>query len=158
MFDFSVSTINPKYVKLFSIKNALKMKQLVTILLLFTITFSFSQTMVGATYDEVITKYSGENLKPMHSIYIGNREYKSLLLVRKDYRVNFTFNESEICNVSTIIFINYKTLKSYINYFNKNFTATISNKKWVNSDRSLCIELFYIGNHPNIRVSNECIE
>ena len=133
------------------------MKQLLTILLLFAITISFGQTMVGATYDEVITKYSNENLKPMHSIYIRNREYKSLLLVRKDYKVSYSFNEFEICYISVIIFINIETLKSYIDYYNKNYTV-ISNKKWVSADRRLCFELTHVGDSPNIRVSTECME
>ena len=134
------------------------MKKLLTILLLFASTISFGQTMVGATYDEVITKYSNENLKPMHSIYIRNHEYKSLLLVRKDYKVSYTFNEFEICYISVLTFNNIETFKSYIDYYNKNYTA-ISNKKWVNANRTLCFELVTnVGDSPNIRVSNECME
>ena len=132
------------------------MKKILTIVLLFSVTISYCQAMVGATYDEVITKYSNENLKPMHSIYIRNLEYKSLLLVRKDYKVSYTFNESEICTVSTLVFNNSDTLKSYTDYLNKNYTV-ISNKKWVNPNRTLCFELIYIANKPNIRVSNECM-
>ena len=78
-------------------------KVLIFINLLFTI-LCLSQSMIGKTYDQVIDKFYKENLKPMHSVIIGNNEIKSLLLERNDYRVSYVFNENEICVRNNFIY------------------------------------------------------
>ncbi|MXS71709.1 hypothetical protein GSF70_10810 [Flavobacteriaceae bacterium W22] len=128
-------------------------KHFYTFIILLTYNFLCGQSMVGYTYNEVINKYRNENIKPMNSIYIGNNEIKSLMLERNDYRVTYTFNQSNICTQSLILVKNKRTLQEFIDFYNERYTYTGSDN-WVSEKNILCIKLFNKETVPTFQIKD----
>ncbi len=128
-------------------------KHLYAFLISLTYNFLCGQSMVGYTYNEVVNKYSNENIKPMNSIYIGNNEIKSLMLERNDYRVTYTFNQSNICTQSLILVKNKRTLQEFIDFYNERYTYTGSDN-WASEKNILCIKLFNKETVPTFQIKD----
>lgn len=128
-------------------------KHFYAFLILLTYNFLCGQSMVGYTYNEVVNKYRNENIKPMNSIYIGNNEIKSLMLERNDYRVTYTFNQSNICTQSLILVKNKRTLQEFIDYYNERYTYTGSDN-WTSEKNILCIKLFNKETVPTFQIKD----
>lgn len=116
-------------------------------------TMFFGQSMVGYTYNEVVNKYSNENLRPMNSIWIGGSEIKSLLLERQNYRVTYTFDRNNICSTSLILVKNKETLQEFINFYNERYT-NVGSDNWVSEKNILCIKLFNKGTVPTFQIKD----
>ena len=114
-------------------------------------TMFFCQSMVGYTYNEVVNKYSNENLRPMNSIWIGGSEIKSLLLERQNYRVTYTFDRNNICTTSLILVKSTETLQEFIDFYNERYT-NVGSDNWVSEKNILCIKLFNKGTVPTFQI------
>ena len=114
-------------------------------------TMFFGQSMVGYTYNEVVNKYSNENLRPMNSIWIGGSEIKSLLLERQNYRVTYTFDRNNICTTSLILVKSTETLQEFIDFYNERYT-NVGSDNWVSEKNILCIKLFNKGTVPTFQI------
>ena len=114
-------------------------------------TIFFGESMVGYTYNEVVNKYSNENLRPMGSIWIGGFEIKSLSLERQNYRVMYTFDRNNICTTSSILVKNKETLQEFIDFYNERYT-NVGSDNWVSEKNILCIKLFNKGTVPTFQI------